>query len=135
MKKFTFSGRYQKRAQIDLTPLVDLVFLLVIFFMVSSTIGKQSVIHINLPVAEKSTLSEDVSLIISINELNEIFIGEEKISAENFLSEVSARKDSLSQKKILIRGDKKTNYETIILVMDSLNKTGISAFTLSTVRQ
>lgn len=135
MKKYSFSGHYKTRAHIDLTPLIDLVFLLVIFFMVSSTIGKLSSIHINLPKAEKSSISERAAVVISINDRNEIYIGNDKVAEEDFQNTVNSRINELKDKKILIRGDKKTNYETIIKVMDSLNKSGISSFTLSTIRK
>lgn len=135
MKRFSFSGKYAKRAHIDLTPLVDLVFLLVIFFMVSSTIGIQSAIHLNLPLAEKTTLAQDSAFIISVDESNAIYFNDTPVSAENLISTISEKKETLLQKKILIRGDKQANYETIILIMDSLNKSGISSFTLSTAKK
>lgn len=135
MRRYEFSGRFTKRSHIDLTPLVDLVFLLVIFFMVSSTLGKHSAIHISLPFAEKSSLADDSSIVISVNESNEIYIDDMKIDKNSFLIEINRRKNDFEGKKVLIRGDKSANYETIILVMDSLNKSGIASFSLSTVRQ
>ncbi len=132
-KKFSFEQRYKPKAVIDITALIDLIFLLVVFFMVTSSLGKVSSISINLPYAEKSGEKQFSEVVISVNENNDIFLNDEKIPAENFYNTLSSKAEEISDKTVLIRGDKKSSYETIILVMDTLKKAGISSFTLSTV--
>lgn len=132
-KRFSFEQRYKPKAVIDITALIDLIFLLVVFFMVTSSLGKVSSISINLPFAEKSGEKKFSEFVISVNEKNTVFINDNEVPTGQFEDAVRSRLDDLKEGVVLIRGDKNSSYETIIMIMDTLKKQGISTFTLSTV--
>lgn len=132
-KRFSFEQTHKPRAVIDITALVDLVFLLVVFFMVTSSLGKVSSISVNLPYAEKSGERQLSEFVITVSEENEIFVNDEKVPEDTLLELITSKKDEMEEGVVLIRGDKKSSYEKIISVMDTLKKAGISSFTLSTV--
>ena len=131
---FKFTRHFEYKALIDITSLIDLVFLLVIFFMVTSSLGSESSITVHLPKAVQSGDYEQSKMVISITESNEIFINDVKFSQESLLEEFKKRKTSLKDATVIIRGDRKSNYETIVKVMDDLNRAGIPKFILSTVK-
>ncbi len=134
MKIYSVTPKYKHKALIDITPLVDLVFLLIIFFMVSSSLGKLSAISVNLPTAQKSGDSVAGQNIITITKNDEIFINDVKTDLNNLDAEIQNRAADLNKSPVIIRGDKDSKYDLIIKVMDSLNKSGISKFTLSTIK-
>jgi biopolymer transport protein ExbD len=133
VKKFNFEQKYKPKAIIDITPLIDLIFLLVVFFMVTSSLGKISSINVTLPYAENSGNRQISEYVISINEENTIFFNDIEITLEQLSTELQNKKSEIGDSLVVIRGDKKSSYEMIVSVMDSLNKAGISQFTLSTI--
>jgi biopolymer transport protein ExbD len=124
------AGKYM--ASINITSLIDLLFLLLIFFMVTSSLNIESSILVNLPEADRSTDSSAGKIVITITEDNQIFVNDRKTSADDLASAV---RDKYSSKQpVVIRGDKRSSYQTIVEVMDRLNKAGMPHFVLSTVR-
>ena len=132
MSSIKFKTRLKPKASIDITPLIDLVFLLVIFFMVTSTIGGESAITIHLPKAFQTAESKKGNITVSVNESNHIFINETEVTKENFISALKQKKENFESWDVLIRGDRKASYETIVFVMDSLNQAGVAGFSIAT---
>ena len=129
-----FKTRYRHRALIDITSLIDLVFLLVAFFMVTSSLGNESSITVHLPRAVQSGDYKPGSMIITVNEDNEIFIDDVKIEENRVLAEFKARKENLKDGAVIIRGDRKSSYEAIVSVIDKLNQAGIPKFSISAIK-
>ena len=127
-------SRYKHRALIDITSLIDLVFLLVAFFMVTSSLGSESSITVHLPRAVQSGEYKQGNMTITVNEKNEIFIDDIKIEKQVLLSELKGRKESLKDGSVIIRGDRKSSYETIVLIIDNLNQAGIPRFSISAIK-
>ncbi len=121
----------------DMTPLIDLSFTLLIFFILTYHAGQGRVtsIVVNLPTAVKSGSHEDNKLVVSVSDKNEIFLNDTKYEVNTLLDEFRKRKDTLQKDtNVLIRGDKNASYETIVKVMDLLNQAGIPKFTLATIK-
>ena len=120
----------------DMMPLIDFAFSLLVYFMMTynADAGKLSSIVVNLPRANKAQEFKDTGFTVSINEKNEIFINDKKYDPESMIDEFKKLKPTLKDGTVIIRGDKKAAYDTIIKVMDDLNQAGIKKFTLSTLR-
>ncbi len=131
---FRFKTKHQRKAQIDITSLIDLVFLLVAFFMVTSSMGALSSITVHLPKAVQSAPARSGEMVVSVNEKNEIYINDVKYDVGVLQEEFKKRKETLGDNAVIIRGDRKADYEKIVKVMDLLNRAGIPKFTLSTVK-
>ncbi|MCX7679224.1 MAG: biopolymer transporter ExbD [Spirochaetes bacterium] len=134
---YKFKSRFQLRALIDMTPLIDLAFSLLIFFMLSynASQGMLSSIIVNLPSAVQTGKHQQGNIVISITENNEIFINEKKVSHEKLLNELKAIKETMKDIVVIVRGDRKSNYETMVNVMDDLNRAGIPKFIISTIKK
>ena len=130
--KIKLTSRREYKSLIDITPMIDLVFLLVIFFMVTSSLGKVSSINVNLPRADKSDENISGEVVVSINKENEIFFNDTKVDLKRIHEE--AKKLSEFKGKIIIRADKESNYESVVSVIDALNKEGIKNFVLAAVK-
>jgi biopolymer transport protein ExbD len=131
---FNFKSRFQRRASIDITPLIDLSFNLILFFMVSYSIGNVSAITVHLPRAVQAEAQRSGELVITISEKNEVYLNDVGVRMDALLDELRKRKEGVKDGAVVIRGDKLTNYETIVRVMDHLNRAGIPKFTLATTR-
>jgi len=131
---YSFKTRLKHKALIDITSLIDLVFLLVAFFMVTSSLGSESSITVHLPKAKQTGEYTKGSMTISINDKNEIYINDVKYSEDSLSSEFDKWKEKMKDLTVVIRGDRKSDYEVIVNVMDKLNQAGIPKFTLSTMK-
>ena len=129
-----FDTKLKYKSDIFIISLVDIVLLLLTFFMVSANIGAHSSITIKLPRAEQTGESVSSDYVISINDKNEIYINSKLFKKEELLGEFKKRKEEMKDVTVVIRGDKNANYETIVSVMDYLNQAGLPKFTLSTVK-
>ncbi len=124
--------KMEHRALIDITSLVDLVFLLVAFFMVTSSLGSESSITVHLPKAVQTGQYKSGTIIISINERNEIFLNDNAINLESLKKQIGTIIKNKKNNNVVIRGDRKAHYDTIVKVIDRLNQAGIPKFAIST---
>ena len=122
-----------RRARIEMIPLIDVVFLLLIFFiyaMLSMTIHKG--IPVLLPKAKTSLIDREQYLSISISRDHRIFVDETEVPMERLLqrlSELCKEKPSL---RVFIRGDRRIPYELLVRVLDTVRASGLSKVSLET---
>ncbi|MDR3237088.1 MAG: biopolymer transporter ExbD [Spirochaetia bacterium] len=127
-----FKTRLKSKALIDITSLIDLVFLLVAFFMVTSSMGRESSITVHLPKALQTAEQRKGNIVVSVNEKNLIFIDDVEVAKDSFIDAVKQKKQNVELEDVVIRGDRKADYETVVFVMDALNQAGIVRFSIAT---
>lgn len=120
-------GRFRKKRPImalDLTPLIDVVFLLIIFFMVSTTFNKYGNINIDLPSANVEIPNENnqsVEIIIDKNE--KYFIYRDGTNQSITLEELPSLLQGV--KEVSISGDKDLRYQVIIDTVSKVKSAGV----------
>jgi biopolymer transport protein ExbD len=123
---------------VNLTPLIDVVFILLLFFMVSTTFQRESEIHIELPEASAEAVEErDETLELVIDAQGHYFIGEQQVvnteletlkqAMQNFLGE-------RSEMPVIIRADRLTPYEAVVRAMDATAQLGLMQMSLATTQ-
>lgn len=118
------------KGRIDLAPLVDVVFLLIIFFMLTSSFVRQPGIMVRLPKAITSEALEERNVIITITAEGEIFLDEEPITINELSSKlVEAAK---AERYLLIKADQKASLGRVVEVWDLCRKNGISQVSIAT---
>jgi len=121
---------------VNLTPLIDVVFILLIFFMVSTTFQRESEIKIELPDASSEPVEEKEDVLeIVIDIEGHYFIGEQqvvnteletlKIAIQKFLGEQT-------EMPVVIRADRSTPYEAVVRAMDATAQLGLLQMSLAT---
>ncbi len=111
---------FLEKGRLDIAPLIDVVFLLLIFFMLTSSFIFQPGIRVNLPRAVTSEALQRELLIVTITEKNEVFINERPVGSDELFSRISvaAREDQ----PLLIRADKNTDLGKVIESWDVCRK-------------
>lgn len=118
------------KGRIDLAPLVDVVFLLIIFFMLTSTFVRQPGITVRLPKAVTSEVLDERNLVISITSEGEIFHNGELITLAELREELQ---DAASQDRpVLIKADQKSSLGRVVEVWDLCRSIGISQVNIAT---
>lgn len=120
------SSRRKKTESVtaELMPLIDMVFILLIFFMISSQFLKPA-INLNLPVAGSGQqVSDKKVLIISVTKDGVLYLNQEKIEKSLLVNAIKKRLNQNTM--VVISADKAVSYGTFVEIMDSLKANGIS---------
>jgi len=124
--------------EVNLTPLIDVVFLLLIFFMVSTTFEHQSRIQIELPEATATPEElEEESLEIVIDAQGRYFIGEEQVvntELKTLKSAISKAVGDRGTVPVTIRADASTPHQAVITALDATSQLGLTQISLATSR-
>lgn len=130
-----FRRRQPEELDINLAPLIDVVFLLLIFFMVSTTFDHQSELAIDLPQAQgKPSPTKDKIIDISIDKQGAIYIDKQKISSKSSLREqLKAAINGQKDPKIIISADKLTPHQAVMNVLDNARQLGVRKLTFAAV--
>lgn len=119
--------------RLDIAPLIDVIFLLLIFFMLTSSFIFQPGIKINLPKALTSEVIQRENLIIIVREDNSLYINEREINYDELSSRLMiAAKES---KPILIKADRKASLGRIVEVWDMCRVQGIRKINIATTQK
>ena len=127
--------RRKEDLQLNLTPLIDVVFLLLIFFMVSTSFKKETKISLDLPEANGETLEQEKQLVeVSINKAGDIFINGEGLINKQTETIKSAILQSSTDTNtpVVIHADADAPYQAVITVMDAAGQVGFNNLTLAT---
>ena len=132
------SSHQSESKKLNLTPLIDVVFLLLIFFMVSTTFEKQAKLKIELPEASsKPVVSEQQDLVISISQKGVFFVNNNELvnaqsqSLKNALQQIV--KDS-REMPVIIRADANAAHKHVIMAMDVLGNMGFEKVSMATTQ-
>ncbi|TLN09217.1 protein TolR [bacterium] len=119
------SGRKGAMADINVTPLVDVMLVLLIIFMVAAPMIQQGV-DVNLPkvVATEMPVNTDL-LIVSINRQGAVFIGKTQIPMEQLSEKIEAIYRDKAEKEAFLRADKDVPYGAVVNVMSHMKRAGI----------
>ena len=132
------SGRRGRRkavmAEINVTPMVDVMLVLLIIFMVSApllTVG----VPLDLPQTQAKSLDQDKNpLTLSVNLKGEVFLNDTAIALDDLVPKLKAITDARAglDERIFVRGDKKVDYGTVMKVMGRLSAAGFRRVALVT---
>ena len=125
--------RYTGKARIEIIPLLDVIFLLLvafIFFTMSMTIHRG--LPVQLPESFTSIIEKKNFADITIREDGKIFFDKQDVNLSELISQLTILHRESPETKVLMSGDKKVPYEMIIEVMDAVRKSGINGVSLET---
>ena len=112
-----------KNIQINILPMIDIIFVILSFFIVSSLyLVKLETIPVNLPNAESSNQEKDPVIVVTLNMENKVFINEEIIDLILLENELRSRITNSNNKKVVLRADKNINYGEVISILDVMRK-------------
>ena len=127
-------GKYRPMSEINITPMVDVMLVLLIVFMVTAPLLTQGV-AVDLPESAARTLPDDIKPIeITINQNGAIFIGDTEISDKELIIRLKAITANRRDARIYVRGDKVNSYGRIMEVIGAINSAGFRKVALVTER-
>jgi len=117
-----------EEVEIDMSPMIDMVFLLLIFFIVASQIVKVDKVPIEIPAAMYAVVPEDETgrYIITVNQKGELYVGavSEQVTIDELKEQVAMELEANEKLRIMIRADGQTKYEENEKIMTACAEVG-----------
>ncbi|WP_028974497.1 ExbD/TolR family protein [Spirochaeta cellobiosiphila] len=129
-----FRRNLTPNAKVDLVPMIDVVFQLVVFFMVSSTFNLTPAISLILPGSTTADVVQVTQLTVTVIDSDQIYLNKESYSMDQLGAALAkySQEDRAQFDSIILQGDATTSYATIIEVMDVLRLNGFKGIQLKT---
>ena len=131
MRRSPISNAVAEEEDINLTPMLDVVFILLIFFIVTANFIKEPVIEVNRPDAETSNIQENAAILIAIGATNDIWIDGRRVDVRQVKANITKLLADNPQGSVVIQADEKAQADAIIQVMDQSREAGVYAISLA----
>ncbi|MEJ2054363.1 MAG: biopolymer transporter ExbD [Calditrichaceae bacterium] len=128
------SNPKKRKVTLNLTSLIDVLFILIIFFTVSSTFLEQPGIELKLPEAKSSEGHTAQKIIIYVDKNKNIFLNDNIVSINNLITEMKKLSNFSTDKSIVLKADTNVTHGMVIEIMDLLRQQGIYKIIVSTVK-
>jgi biopolymer transport protein ExbD len=126
MGNFESSGSGQPLSEINTTPLVDVMLVLLVIFIITAPLMTRA-ISLDLPKADAPTVSTpDNTLNISINTRGEIFLDKKSVTKEELRAALQSAAEKSKKTPVHLRAERDTRYESVVEVMAMANRLGLS---------
>ncbi len=125
MKQFFNQQQQEDEAEINITPMLDVVFIMLIFFIVTATFVKESGIDVNRPDAATATKQEKANILIAISANNTIWLDRRQIDIRSVRPNIERLHAENPQGTVVIHADKESTTDTLIQVMDAARQAGV----------
>ena len=130
---FELSAEQDEELEINLTPLIDIVFLLLIFFMVSTTFKDSEALNVNLPTASKASTSQVAKEVITVNVSadGKIVTKGTRIPLATLEQQLTAAIKKSPETSVLIRADTTSTHGRVVEVLDTAKKVGVKKLSIA----
>ena len=119
-------------AEIDLTPMLDVVFIMLIFFIVTATFIKEPGVDVMRPNAHSAELIANQKILVAITQENEIWVNRTALKDHQVRAAIEQLHIENPKGAVVIQADKDTTAERVALVIDAANAAGVTHVSLAT---
>jgi biopolymer transport protein ExbD len=123
--------RESDEQQIDLTPMLDVVFIMLIFFIVTTSFVKESGVDINRPSAATAEKKSKGNILIAITQNGEIWLDKRQIDIRAVRANIQRMKAKFPQSAVIIQSDTESKTGTLVRVMDQIRLAGVQNISIA----
>jgi biopolymer transport protein ExbD len=113
-------------SDINLTPMLDVVFIMLIFFVVTTSFVKEAGVEVNRPSAETAKQQEQANILIAIRPNGEIWIDNRSVDVRAVRANVERLRAEFPEGQVVIQGDREAQIGLLVRVMDQVRLAGIT---------
>ncbi|MEE4244258.1 MAG: biopolymer transporter ExbD [Kangiellaceae bacterium] len=123
--------RKEDDAEIDMTPMLDIVFIMLIFFIVTASFVKEAGVQVTNPGADTATPRADANVFIAVTKDGDFYIDNKNIPIEKLKAEVERIKIETPEGSIVIQADKDSKAGDVMKVLDAVKGAGVQAVSVA----
>ena len=127
-----FTEEKKRKTTINITPLIDVLFILLIFFMVSSSFVEQPGMKLELPTIQSKEVERVENLVIHISREGTILFANKETNLEDLGAEIKAMIPNIETKTLVLKADKETEHGLIVQIMDIAKRSGLTKIVIGT---
>jgi len=120
--------------EVNMTPMLDIVFIMLIFFIVTAVFVKDTGINVNKPEATSARDVKRISTLIGVDPDGEIWINKQQVALEEVYPLVAKLRQENPKGKIVITADAKSDATVVVRIIEQLNLLGVTGTAIATVR-
>ncbi len=121
----------EDKAEIDLTPMLDVVFIMLIFFIVTASFVKERAINVNVPEDnETPPTKENASILVQVNANDEIFIDGRRVDVRSVRSLIAQKHAENPEAPLVVRAHEESSAESYVNVADAAREANVYAVSL-----
>lgn len=131
MRKSHLPKTAEPSGEIDLTPMLDVVFIMLIFFIVTATFVKESGIDVNRPQAATAVVKEKANILVAIDAHNKIWINRREVDIRSVRPNIERLHAENPKGTVVIQADRDSRNEVLVQVMDASRLAGVYEIALA----
>ena len=131
MRKRHIQNSMKRVGDINLTPMIDMVFILLIFFLVTTSFVKETGVEISRPSAKTVVRNEQGNILIAITKAGDVWIDRRQVTLQALRANVSRLHAENPEGAVIIQADKASNTGTLVQVIDQIRLAGISNISIA----
>ena len=133
MRQFLGMTTEQDETGVDITPMLDVVFIMLIFFIVTATFVKESGIAVDKPEAATATVEEKASILVAIDAKDQIWVDRRQVDIRSVRPIIERLHAENPKGSVVIQADKNSRNEVLVQVMDASRRAGVYDIALAAV--
>jgi biopolymer transport protein ExbD len=119
-------------AEIDMTPMLDIVFIMLIFFIVTASFLKEAGIDVNRPESITQQESDNASILIAVSDNNEIWVDKRRIDIRAVRANIERLRAENPEGAVVLQADKNSKSGIVLEVLDAIRSAGVYDAVVST---
>jgi biopolymer transport protein ExbD len=121
----------QDESELDITPMLDIVFIMLIFFIVTTSFVKESGIKVNSPSASSAVSQDKASIFVAINNNGDVWIDKRQVDVATVRAIIARLHTNNPEGAVVIQADKEVLAEQLMRVMDQVRLAGVENIALA----
>ncbi|MCF6217681.1 MAG: biopolymer transporter ExbD [Gammaproteobacteria bacterium] len=130
-----FEGRARIHSHLDIAPLIDIVFLLLVFFMLTSTFLVPEAIELELPKSSSATLTEERPIVVAFNREGQLALNGKTLQLSELGNAIKPLIAGNSELTITLKSDAHTEVQQLLAIMDEIRAAGGNNVALATLQK
>ena len=126
--------REDDEATIDMTPMLDIVFIMLIFFIVTTSFVKEAGIEVNKPAAATASQSKSANIFVAIKDTGEIWLDKRRVDVERVAANIEKLLAEQPTETVVIQADKDAKHGVVVSVMDAIKEAGIEKISIAAAK-
>ena len=123
--------REEEEATLDMTPMLDIVFIMLIFFIVTTSFVKEAGIDVNRPEAAQATQKPSANIFIAIRENGEVWMDRRQVDVERVAANLERLLAEQPTDMVVIQADEGARHGVVVKVMDQIKEAGIAQISIA----
>jgi biopolymer transport protein ExbD len=125
-------ARPRRKVVINITSLIDVIFMLLLFFMITSTFLEQPGIKLELPTAQTSTHAEPQEYVLTVDKKGELFLNRRPLAMADLEAEIKKAMPDMKDAALVLKADQEISHGLVVRIMDLAKRGGVRKLIIGT---